>query len=231
MAYPFPIQWQTSTPPGVVTQGPPGLSGTAAAPAPAAQAERAIRGMRGSLRRWLKVRRRMDDYVAGRRPAAGLLRNPGARPLPPKIAALNLRRDRLADEQDLANTIFALLVESGADGSSLPQPNVAVDPDAAVKLAEIATSGKLPTEAMVPSAQGILWLIAIPVAGAVLIVSQLISSKAALAELKEENRCKESGGCTDTGFWLKVASIGVIGWLAWDKMGIREAVQRRFKKT
>jgi len=214
MAYPFPLRDQMTLYP---------LAGDGVTVQSSAQAEVALRGMRGSLKRWLKVRRTMDAYVAGLRKPAGFLGNPGARPLPPVVAGLNLRRDRLAGEQDLADTIFALLRESGFDPASLPSSNVAVDPNAAVKLAELAIAGRAPTEASSPSAQGFIWLIAIPVAGAVLIISQLISSKAKLLELKENNRCIESRACTDTGFWLKLASVGVIAWLAWDKLGLREA--------
>ena len=67
-------------------------------------------------------------------------------------------------------------------------------------------------------------------AGAVLIISQLIKSKADVQLAHEERLCKESGACTDTGFWLKVASIGVIGWLAWDKLGLREAAASARRK-
>ena len=210
MAYPVRIQAQTAM---------------GATPADAATAGRAIRGMRRSLQGWLKRRRTMDAYVAGKRKAAGLFRNPGAKPLPPGVAALNLQSDRFAAEQDLANTLYALLVEMGIDGSLLPQPNVAVDPDSAVKLAEVAIAGRLPTESSSPTSAGLWWLVAIPVAGAVLVISQLIASKADVAKEKERLRCVESGACTDTGFWLKFASIGIIGWIAWDKMGLREKLK------
>jgi hypothetical protein len=181
--------------------------------------------MRRSLRGWLTARKTMDAYVAGQRKPAGLFRNPGARPLPPAVAAMNLRERRFAHEQDLANTLFALLTESGFDPSSLPQANVGVEPNAAVNLAEIVIAGRTPTEVSSPSSQGFIWLVAIPVAGAVLIISQLISSKADVAKEKERLACVVSGACTDSGFWLKVASIGVIAWLAWDKLGLKDKIK------
>lgn len=213
MAYPFPLRDQMTLYPLAGDE----LAGNSA------QAERALRGMRGELKSWLQFRRTMDAYVAGLRKPAGAFRNPGARPLPPAVAALNLRRDRLAREQDLADTMHALLVEAGFDPTSLPASSVTVDSNAAVKLAEIVIAGRAPTEAVQPVSQGWIWLVAIPVAGAVLIISQLIQSKAELAKERERLACVQAGACTDTGFWLKVASIAVIGWIAWDKLGLREA--------
>jgi hypothetical protein len=195
------------------------------------KAERALRSLKGRLKKWLKVRKRMDDYAAGKSQAPALFRNPGAKPLPPALVSASLRRERLGDEQRLAELIHGLLVECGADAGSLPIANVSLDPDAAVKLAQIAIKGKTPSEASAQQGQGIVWFVlAIPVAGVVLVLSQMIQSKADIAIAKEERRCKESGACTDEGFWLKMASIAVVGWLAWDKFGLREAVNKRKKK-
>jgi hypothetical protein len=174
----------------------------------------------------------MDNYVAGNVKAPALLRNPGAKPLPPAVVGSTLRAERYANEADLARQLYQLLVECGLDASSLPRPDVARDPDAAVKLAKIAISGKSPAEVSAPQAQGLAWFVlAIPVAGAALVISQYIKSKADVAMEQERLRCIESGACTDSGFWLKVASIAVIGWLAWDKMGLREAVNKRTRKS
>jgi hypothetical protein len=193
------------------------------------QAEIALKQMQGGLKRWLYYRKRMDDYVAGKIKPPVLFRR--AKPLPPAVVGATLRRDRLASEQDLAETLYALLTECGADGSSLPAPNVANDPDAAVKLAKIAIAGKTPSEATSAQAQGILWFVlAIPVAGVVLVISQYIKSKADVEKEKEHMRCIESGACTDSGFWLKVGAVAVVGWLAWDKFGLREAVERGKRK-
>jgi len=195
------------------------------------QAEIALKSMRSGLKGWLKVRKRMDEYVAGMVQAPRLFRHPGAKPLPPNVVAATLRNDRYASEQDLAETLYHLLVECGADPSALPKPDVAMDPDAAAKLAAIAINGKTPSEASSPTAQGLVWFVLlIPVAGVVIVLSQLIKSKADIAKAREERICKESGACTDTGFWLKLASVSVLGWLAWDKMGLREQYKKAFKK-
>jgi hypothetical protein len=189
--------------------------------------------MRNRLEDWLKFRTTLDEYAAGKRKGApAWLRNPGSKPIPPGIIKSTLRRDRFPVEQDLAETLFALLVECGLDGSTLPQPNVSVDPDAAAKLAQIAVCAKTPTEK--PEAQGLgfpFWMLAIPIAGVVLVLAQLIKSKADVAVETERLRCIESGACTDAGFWLKVGSIAVVAWLAWSKLGIREMVKKRTGAT
>lgn len=200
------------------------LNGIVPAGATKAQAEAAIKSMRGSLRGWLKVRQRMDDYAAGRTKPA----RRGA--VPPSVVRQTLKRDRLAGEQSLAETLHGLLMEAGLDPASIPAPDVASDPDAAVKLARIALAGKTPSEVKAPQAQGFVWfLIAIPVAGIVLVISQMIKSKAEVQKEQEHIRCIESGACTDSGFWLKIGAITLTAWLAWDKFGLREAVKKRRK--
>jgi len=200
-------------------------------PADKAKAEAALISMKRSLRSWLSFRNRMDDYVAGTRAAPKLLRRPGARPLPPAAIAATLRDERLADESALARTLHELLREVGLDVGCLPDPDVASDPDAAVKLAEIAIAGACPSELSAPTAPGLVWFVlAIPIAGAVLIASQFIKSRADVAKEKERLRCIRAGACTDSGFWIKSASVLVIGWLAWDKLGLRERASGMFAK-
>jgi hypothetical protein len=195
------------------------------------QAEVALKGMRKGLIGWLKFRKRMDEYVAGKVQAPKLYRLPGTKPMPPAVVGYTLRNDRFAEEQDLANTLHALLVECGADPAALPCANVARDPDAAVKLATIAIKGKTPSEAASPSAQGIVWFVLlIPIAGVVIVLSQLIKSKADVVKEKERLRCIQAGACTDSGFWMKIAAVSVVGWLAWDKLGLREKVDAIKKK-
>lgn len=195
------------------------------------QAEVALKGMRRGLKDWLKYRKRMNDYVSGKVKAPALYRLPGNKPLPPAAVGVTLRRERFAEEQDLAETLYTLLTECGADPAALPKPDVAKDQNAAAKLATIAIEGKTPSEAVAPSAQGIVWFVLlIPVAGVVIVLSQIIKSKADVAKEKERLRCIQSGACTDSGFWLKIASVSVIGWLAWDKMGLREVAKGAFKK-
>jgi len=189
------------------------------------KAHRALKSMQGSLKGWLRFRERVDRYIAGQKQSAPLL--PTTKPLPPRVMAATLRKERYSYEQDLAELLYQLLVECGFNPSSLPRPDVAKDPDAAVKLAKIAMAGKSPTEVASPQAQGFIWLVAIPVAGAALVLSQHIKSKADIAKEKARLECIKSGECTDSGFWLKVGSIAVIAWLAWDKMGLKEAVNKR----
>ncbi len=195
-----------------------------------AQAETALRSMKGSLRSWLSYRKQMDEYVSGKRPAPMLFRAPGAAPLPPKVIAQTLTRERAKVEQDLAETLYALLTECGVDAANLPTPSVVTDPNSAAKLAEIAIAGQCPSDVSSPQAQGFIWFIVIPVAGIVLLLSQMIKSKAEVAKEAERMRCIESGACTDYGFWLKIASITVVGWIAWDKFGVRERVKGLLKK-
>lgn len=185
--------------------------GDNASPVTKAKASESIKGMQKSLKRWLGYRNAMNA-AAGKMPAE---------------AVAKLRRDRLATEQALANHLHGLLTECGASGSAIPTADVSADPDAAAKLAEIAILGKAPDGSTMPQATGFFWLLAIPVAGVVLIVSQWIKGKADLAMEQERRRCIESGACTDEGFWLKWGAIAVLGWLAWDKFGIREAVRRK----
>lgn len=190
------------------------------------KAEAALKQMQRSLKKWLKKRKHMDEYVAGKIKAPALFRR--AKPLPPAVVGATLRAERYADEQDLAETLYGLLIECGLDASALPAPNVEADPNAAVKLATVAITGKTPSEVQSPQAQGIVWFVlAIPVAGVVLVASQFIKSKADVALKKEEMRCVESGACTDSGFWLKVGAISLTAWLAWDKFGLREAIEKR----
>ena len=69
------------------------------------------------------------------------------------------------------------------------------------------------------------------VVGAVaFVISQKIRSDAEAAAEHERLECIKAGKCTDTGFWLKVGAVGLVGWLAWDKMGLRERAKTVFSK-
>lgn len=223
------IRSTIQTPPIIAKQAPPIIAQPPKPPKSKAEAEAAIKQMRRSLKSWLHYRKRMDDYVAGEVKAPLLFRR--AKPLPPAVVGSTLRSDRRASEQDLAETLHALLAESGIDVQSLPVPDVARDPDVAVKLATVVIQGKTPSETASAQAQGIVWFVlAIPIAGIVLVISQYIKSKADVAKEQERIRCIESGACTDSGFWLKVGAVSLTAWLAWDKFGLREAVQKRKRK-
>jgi hypothetical protein len=188
-------------------------------PAEKAKAEKRIKSMRRSLKRWLKKRKINDEAAMGLRKAK----------VPASILAktLPLARD-WALEQRLAIQLHGLLSEV-MDSAQLPNPDIAKDPNAAVKLANIAISGKLPVEVATPSPQGLpiwTWPVVIVVGMVMFTIMSKISSDADLAELKENNRCKESGACTDSGFWLKMGAIAVVGWIAWDKLGVKKAFQK-----
>lgn len=190
-------------------------------PGEKAKAEKRIRKMRRSLKNWLKKRRINDEAAMGKRKAK----------VPASILAktLPLARDWKL-EQRLAIQLHGLLSEV-TDASQLPSPDISKDPNAAVKLALIAINGKLSGEAQSPSPQGILplvfiWPVVIVVGMVMFTIMSKISNDADLAELKEHNRCIESGACTDSGFWLKMGAAAVVGWIVWDKLGARKAFKK-----
>ena len=177
-----------------------------------ATAQSALRGMRRSLTGWLKYRQINDDVAAGKKRAK----------YPAATAKVMLMQNRdWAGEQKIANQLHALLSEV-FDAAELPSADVKKDPNAAVRLAKIAISGKLPSETNAPQAQGLIWLWPlVVVAGLVAFtITSYVSTQAEVQKDKEHKECIQSGACTDYGFWLKVASIGVVGYLVWDRLGI-----------
>lgn len=195
-----------------------------------AAAEAKLQAMKRSLEQWLKYRTRMDSVAAGKQPKV-LLKRPGKiRKTPPGLLKAELRAERFPTEQRLAEQLHALLSEI-FDSSQLPGADVSKDPNAAVKLARIAISGKLPGEAVAPEEAGFVWLWpAVIVVGLVLFtITTAIKSQADVAKEKERLLCVREGACTDSGFWLKIGSVAVIGWIVWDKMGLRERVSGALK--
>lgn len=146
---------------------------------------------------------------------------------PPGLLKAQLRSGRRRTEQTLANHLHALLSEV-FDAAQLPSPDVTRDPDAAVKLAQIAVSGQLPGESQTPSETGFVWLWpAVIVVGMVLYtITTAIRSQADVAKEEERLRCIREGACTDYGFWLKVGSIAFLGWFAWEKLGVGARFRR-----
>jgi hypothetical protein len=192
--------------------------GAPVTPAEKSKAEKRIKSMRRSLTKWIKKRGINDDAAMGKRKAK----------VPASILAktLPLARDWKL-EQRLAVQLHALLAEF-MDSSQLPNPDIAKDPNAAVKLAQVAISGKLSNEANKPTAQGgiFIWPIVIVVGMVMYTIMSKISSDADLAELKENNRCVETGACTDSGFWLKMGGVAVVAWIAWDMLGVKKAFKK-----
>jgi hypothetical protein len=202
--------------------------GAGGSPAPMTAAEKAkvearLNKMKGSLKDWLKFRKRMDDAAMGKRKAK----------VPASVLAktLPLKRDWKL-EQRLAVQMHALLSEL-MDASQLPNPDVTKDPNAAVKLAEIVVAGTPYGIPQGPQAQGIFPLLVLGGIGAVaLIFMQKISSDADVAKEKERIECIKAGACTDSGFWTKMAAVAVLGLIAkrsleaqdmafWEKKGGR----------
>ena len=181
-------------------------------------AEAEIRKMRAALAGWLRYRGLNDQVASGARAAK----------VPPGLAKKMVESGRdWGLEQRLANQLHVLLSEM-FDSSQIPAPDLNRDPQAAVKLAQIAVAGRLPEEASAPSSVGFVWLWpAVVVVGLVLFtVVYKIRSDAEAAEEKERLECVKMGACTDYGFWLKLGAVAVLGWFAWDKLGGRELVGR-----
>lgn len=195
----------------------------------AAKAKAELAAMRRTLTSWLKYRRINDQVASGQPVKPALLRAPGSIAAPAAVVRLNLQRERPASEQSLALLLHQLLSEV-FDPQQLPNPS---SPNAAVLLAQIAISGKLPGEAPAPSPTGMIWLwpAVIVASGIVLVIATKIRSDAEVARDREKYECIKSGACTDTGFWLKVGAVGLTAWLAWDKLGLREATQRLRKRA
>lgn len=194
-----------------------GAAEASVTPGEAAKAERELKRMRSSLKGWLKFRLLNDQVAAGKMPSK----------LPRQVAAQIVTADR-AGEQQLALQLYTLLSEV-MDAQRLPNPDLSTDPNAAVKLARIAITGKVPSEAAAPAAQGIFWLwpVVIIVGGVLFTVMTAIRSRADVQKEKERLKCIQAGACTDYGFWLKISALLVGGWVVWDKLGLREKVQGR----
>ena len=175
------------------------------------KAEKRIKEMRRSLQGWLKARKFNDEIAMGKRKAK----------VPADVFAktLPLARD-WKFEQQTAIQLHGLLSEF-MDSSRLPNPDIAKDPNAAVKLAQIAVSGKLPVEASSPSPQGLLplifvWPIVLVVGMVMFTIMSKISSDADVAKHKEEEISLRAGARTDSGFWMKMAAISVVGLIVWN---------------
>lgn len=173
--------------------------------------------MRRSLRGWLKYRELNDAVLAGKAKTT--------KPL--KYAATVIAQSRdWAAEQRLAKQLHVLLAET-MPGVQLPEPDIQANPQAAVELAKIALHGP-PTAS--PQAQG-AWYMSWPVlivGGLLLAVTTAIQSAADVAKHKEEIACRQSGACTDYGFWLKAGGIAALTWVAWQG-GLGDRIKKLLK--
>ncbi len=204
------------------------VKAAANAPITSAQALRAkaeLQKMRSSLAAWLKYRRINDEIASGKPVPTPLLKRPGARRSPVAVFMLELHSQRASHEAVLAGQLYQLLAEV-FDGDSLPEPNLAKNPNAAVELAQIAISGKLPGETAAPDAQGFVWLwpLVIVVGAIALVIMTAVRTNADAAMERERLECVKQGACTDSGFWIKLGAVAVVGWIVWDKMGVGKRV-------
>lgn len=184
------------------------------------KAEAELRGMKRSLKGWLKYRDRINAVATGRLKGK----------VPAHVARIMVERNRdWAREQTLALELYALLSEM-MDPQRLPDPDLSKDPDAAAKLARIAIAGKVEGEGAA-EAQGVFWLWpAVVVVGLVMfaIVTKIRSDADVLKE-QARMECIKAGACTDYGFWLKVGGMVMVGWFAWEKLGVGEKVKKALK--
>jgi hypothetical protein len=177
--------------------------------------------MKKSLRGWLKYRTLNDAVAAGAAPTKK----------PRAFAREVIEQSRDWDaEGKLAKQLHVLLSET-MPGAQLPDPNVTVNPQAAVQLARIAIEGPPPSS---PQAQGAWhtgiawWWPAIIVGGLLMTITTVIRTSADVAKDKEEKACINAGGCTDSGFWLKVGGVSMLAYVLWN-MGLGERVKRALK--
>lgn len=181
--------------------------------------------MRRSLTNWLKYRSMNDAVMAGTRPTK--------KPVAYAQQVLSTSRD-YAVEQKLATQLHILLEQIYPD-STLPNPDLAGNADAAVQLAQIAISGTAPPAAGPTATGGLLtgmppWLLPVLIVSGLLIaVVTAINSAADVAKEKEQYACIEAGACTDYGFWIKAAAVVGIGYLVWFELGVGERVKRAVK--
>jgi len=195
----------------------------------AAKAKRELARMKRSLAAWLKYRAINDKIASGATSGipSPLLKYPLASPPPAPVMVLNLSRVR-AGEDALAQQLYALLSEV-MDPSTLPSPT---SPNAAAALAQIAIAGQVPGTAPTPTPTGAtpwLWPAVVVVGGIVLVLTTLIRSNADQQMEQERLQCVQSGACTDSGFWLKVGAVAVVGWIVWEKFGVGRRVSHAVK--
>lgn len=205
------------------------VAAAANAPVSTAQAQaakREIARMRGALEKWLHYRRINSHIAAGATMPSPILKRPGAKRPPAAVMALRLAAARKDSEAQLATQLHQLLFEV-FDAAQLPDPDTTKNPDAAVALAMIAISGKLPGESAT-SAVGAAWMwpLVIVVGAIAFVIATAIRSSAEQAAERERIECVKAGACTDYGFWLKVGAVAFLGWLAWDKFGLGARVKR-----
>lgn len=184
------------------------------------RASNELASMRSSLMKWVKYRTLNDRVLDG---TITKIR----KPLPYAQRVVASQRD-MATEQDLANKLSALLGEIMPE-VRLPNADLRSNPQAAVQLAQIAISGRVPTQASSPQATGAIphaWMWPALIVGAVLLtITTAIKTAADVAKDREEKACIAAGACTDYGFWLKVGGVTALAWFAWRELGVGDHVR------
>jgi hypothetical protein len=176
--------------------------------------------MRSSLSDWLRFRAMNDKVIAGQ-----VKTN---KPLSYARVVIEQNRDT-AVEQKLASQLSVLLAEC-FPSARLPNPDLTVNPNAAVQLAQIAVSGNPPAALAAPESQGMTWLWPVLITGGLLLaVTTAIKTTADVAKQREEIACIEAGACTDYGFWIKAASIATLAYLA-VHLGALDTIKDVFKR-
>lgn len=190
------------------------MSSTAITTADVGKARAALLGLRGSLTKWLKYRQMNDDIASGKLPSSKLPQNVAAQ------VAVGMRNAQR--ELALAQQLHALLTDLMPD-TQLP---AAEDSGAAVSLAKVAVLGaSAATTTSAPATTGSVsaWPILI-VGGLLLGVTGKIRSDAEVAAEHEHRACIRAGGCADYSFLWKVAGGALLGWVAWTRLGLGDAV-------
>lgn len=183
-----------------------------------AQAEKQLKMMKRSLQAWLKVRNKLDAAASGQVKAN----------VPASVVADMLPRVRDWQQEAKLAAYLHNLLSQVFDAQKLPKPDISKDPNAAVKLAEIAISGTLPSEAPSQSPQGIVWLWPAVVLAGLVMVTMItkIRTEADVAKHKEEIECRKLGLCSDTEYYLKLGGLAVAGWFLWTKAGLGQRVKK-----
>ena len=180
----------------------------AAKPDGAQAAKVELKRMKGSLKGYLAIRKKLTDLMSGARKG--------------KISAEQARATIDLDpegEQKLAEDIYNLLSEVH-DPATLPLPS----PDTVVALSKIAITGELGQAADKPVAQGFIPILILAGAGVLLLtLTSFISNRAEVQKEKLRIECQKAGECSTTSETVvKIAVVGLIGWFAWEKMGLKQ---------
>jgi hypothetical protein len=180
----------------------------AAEPDGAQAAKRSLKKMKRSLKGYLAMRKKLTDLMSGKKKGK----------MPAALARQLIDLDP-EGEQKLANDLYILLSEVH-DPANLPLPS----PDSVVALSTIAITGEVGQAADKPVAQGFIPILILAGAGVLLLtITSFISNRAEVQKEKLRIECEKAGECSRTNdIIVKVGVIGLVGWFAWEKMGLKQ---------